>query len=95
VQPKTEPIPRTLIHYTDEAVRDLCGARPETLADIGTSATIAARLLRLELEVAEAGKLSRQSRYQAFPLTGQGNPTAKTMFVGKRASGLQLSFAGA
>jgi probable addiction module antidote protein len=42
-------------------------------------------------KVAEAGKLSRQSLYKAFPLNGQGNPTAKTMFAALRASGLQLS----
>ena len=46
-------------------------------------------------KVAEAGNLSRQSLYMAFPLTGQGNPTAKTMFAALRASGLQLSFKGA
>jgi putative addiction module killer protein len=45
----TEPVPHTLIHYTDEAGRDLFGAWLETLADVGTRATIAARLLRLEL----------------------------------------------
>ncbi len=45
-------------------------------------------------KVADAGKLSRQSLYKAFPLTGQGNPTAKTMFAALRASGLQLSFKG-
>jgi probable addiction module antidote protein len=46
-------------------------------------------------KVAKAGNLSRQSLYKAFPLTGQGNPTAKTMFAALRASGLQLSFKGA
>jgi probable addiction module antidote protein len=46
-------------------------------------------------KVAEAGNLSRQSLYKAFPLTGQGNPTAKTMFAALRASGLHLSFKGA
>jgi probable addiction module antidote protein len=46
-------------------------------------------------KVAQAGNLSRQSLYKAFPLTGQGNPTAKTMFAALRASGLQLSFKGA
>jgi DNA-binding phage protein len=46
-------------------------------------------------KVAEAGKLSRQSLYKAFPLTGQGNPTAKTMFAALSASGLQMSFKGA
>jgi putative component of toxin-antitoxin plasmid stabilization module len=45
----TEPVPHTLIHYTDEAGRDLFGAWLETLADVSTRATIAARLLRLEL----------------------------------------------
>ena len=45
----SEPIPHTLIHYTDEAGQDLFGAWLETLADVGTRATIAARLLRLEL----------------------------------------------
>ncbi len=45
-------------------------------------------------KVADAGKLSRQSLYKAFPLTGQGNPTAKTMFAALRASGLQVTFKG-
>ena len=45
-------------------------------------------------KVADAGKLSRQSLYKAFPLRGQGNPTAKTMFAALRASGLQLTFKG-
>ena len=45
-------------------------------------------------KVADAGKLSRQSLYKAFPLTGQGNPTAKTMFAAFQASGLQLTFKG-
>ena len=45
-------------------------------------------------KVADAGKLSRQSLYKAFPLTGQGNPTAKTIFAALRASGLQLTFKG-
>ena len=46
-------------------------------------------------KVADVGKLSRQSLYKAFPLTGQGNPTAKTMFAALRASGLHLSFEAA
>ena len=46
-------------------------------------------------KVADAGKLSRQSLYKAFPITGQGNPTAKTMFAALRASGLQLTFKAA
>ena len=46
-------------------------------------------------KVADAGKLSRQSFYKAFPITGQGNPTAKTMFASSRASGLQLTFKAA
>jgi len=46
-------------------------------------------------KVADAGKLSRQSLYKAFPVSGQGNPTAKTMFAALRASGLQLTFKAA
>ena len=46
-------------------------------------------------KVADAGKLSRQSLYKAFPLSGQGNPTAKTMFAALRASGLHLTFTAA
>lgn len=46
-------------------------------------------------KVADAGKLSRQSLYKAFPITGQGNPTARTMFAALRASGLQLTFKAA
>ena len=42
--------------------------------------------------VADEGKLSRQSLYKAFPLSGHGNPTAKTMFAALRASGLHLTF---
>ena len=45
-------------------------------------------------KVADAGGLSRQSLYKAFPLSGQGNLTAKTMFAALRASGLQLTFKG-
>ena len=45
-------------------------------------------------KVADAGNLSRQSLYKAFPLTGQGNPTAKTIFAALKASGLLLSFKG-
>ena len=45
-------------------------------------------------KVADVGELSRQSLYKAFPLSGQGNPTAKTMFAALRASGLQLTFKG-
>ena len=46
-------------------------------------------------KVADKGKPSRQSLYKAFPLTGQGNPTAKTMFAALRVSGLQLMFKAA
>ena len=46
-------------------------------------------------KVADVGNLSRQSLYKAFPTTGQGNPTAKTMFAALRASGLQLTFKAA
>ena len=46
-------------------------------------------------KVADVGKLSRQSLYKAFPTTGQGNPTAKTMFAALRASDLQLTFKAA
>jgi putative addiction module killer protein len=42
-------IRHTLIHYTDEAGIDLFGQWLESLADVGTRATIAARLVRLEL----------------------------------------------
>ena len=45
-------------------------------------------------KVADTGKLSRQSLYKAFPLTGQGNLTTKTMFAALKARGLQLSFNG-
>ena len=44
-----EPIVHTLVHYTDEAGRDLFGQWLDTVADIGTGAAIAARLVRLEL----------------------------------------------
>jgi putative addiction module killer protein len=44
-----EAICHTLIHYTDEAGFDLFGQWLESLADVGTTATIAARLVRLEL----------------------------------------------
>lgn len=47
------------------------------------------------VNVANAGKLSRESLCKAFPITGQGNPTAKTMFAALRASGLQLTFKAA
>ena len=46
-------------------------------------------------KVAEAGKLSRQSLHKTFPVSGQGNPIAKTIFAALRASGLQLTFKGA
>ena len=46
-------------------------------------------------KVADAGQLSRQSLYKAFPLSGQGNPTAKTIFAALRASGLNLTFTAA
>jgi probable addiction module antidote protein len=39
-------------------------------------------------KVADASKLSRQNLYKAFPVTGQDNPTAKTMFAALRTSGL-------
>ena len=44
-----EPIKQTLVHYTDEAGKDLFGLWLETLTDSSTRATIAARLVRLEL----------------------------------------------
>ena len=44
-----ESVHHTLIHYTDDAGRDLFGDWLDTLADVGTRAAIAARLLRLEL----------------------------------------------
>ena len=44
-----ELIRHTLIHYTDEAGIDLFGQWLESVADVGTRATIAARLVRLEL----------------------------------------------
>ena len=44
-----EPILHTLVHYTDETGRDLFGLWVDNLADIGAGATIAARLVRLEL----------------------------------------------
>jgi len=43
-------------------------------------------------KVADVGHLSRQSLYKAFPVSGLGNPTAKTMFAALRASGLNMSF---
>ena len=46
-------------------------------------------------KVADEGNLSRQSLYKAFPLSGRGNPTAKTMFAALRASGLHLTFTAA
>jgi len=39
--------------------------------------------------------LSRQSLYKAFPVSGLGNPTAKTMFAALRASGLNMTFTAA
>ena len=45
----SESICHTLIHYTDEAGCNLFGRWLESLADLGTRATIAARLVRLEL----------------------------------------------
>ncbi len=44
-----DAIKHTLIHYTDGAGIDLFGQWLEALADVGTRATIAARLVRLEL----------------------------------------------
>lgn len=43
-------------------------------------------------KVADVGQLSKASLYKAIPHSGQGNPTAKTMFAALRASGLNLSF---
>ncbi len=44
-----ESIKLTLIHYTDGAGVDLFGQWMDALADVATRATIAARLVRLEL----------------------------------------------
>ena len=44
-----EPIKQTLVRYTDDAGKDLFGDWLKTLTDTPTRATIAARLLRLEL----------------------------------------------
>ena len=44
-----EPIKQTLVHYTDEAGKELFGHWLATLTDTPTRATIAVRLLRLEL----------------------------------------------
>ena len=44
-----EAVRHTLIHYTDDAGHDLFGRWLNTLADVGTRASIAARLVRLEL----------------------------------------------
>lgn len=46
-------------------------------------------------KVADVGNLSKASLYKAIPLSGQGNPTAKTMFAALRASGLNLTFSAA
>lgn len=43
-------------------------------------------------KVADVGNLSKASLYKAIPHSGQGNPTAKTMFAALRASGLNLTF---
>lgn len=45
----SEAIKHTLIHYTDEFGVDLFGQWLDALTDVGTRATIAARLVRLEL----------------------------------------------
>jgi putative addiction module killer protein len=44
-----ETFKHTLVHYTDGAGVDLFGQWLDALADMGTRATIAARLVRLEL----------------------------------------------
>ena len=44
-----ETVKHTLLHYTDGAGVDLFGQWLDALADVGTRAMIAARLLRLEL----------------------------------------------
>ncbi len=46
-----EAVRHTLIHYTDDAGHDLFGRWLNTLADVGTRASIAARLVRLERRV--------------------------------------------
>lgn len=46
-------------------------------------------------KVADVGHLSKASLYKAIPHSGQGNPTAKTMFAALRASGLNLTFSAA
>jgi DNA-binding phage protein len=46
-------------------------------------------------KVADVGSLSKASLHKAIPHSGQGNPTARTMFAALRASALNLTFSAA
>ncbi len=80
----------------DFATHDLTAAAQDLEPDMLTAALRDVIDARGGLtKLADAGKLSRQSLYKAFPVTGQGNPTAEAMFAALRASGLQLTFKAA
>ena len=85
-----ESICHTLIHYTDEAGCNLFGQWLESLADVGTMATIAARLVRLELGLFGDSKSLGDGLYELRIDHGPG----WRVFYGRQAGRVILLLAG-
>jgi putative addiction module killer protein len=85
-----EPIPQTLVHYTNEAGRDLFGHWLETLTDMPTRATIAIRLVRLELGLFGDSKAIGDGLYELRIDHGPG----WRVYYGKQAGRVILLLAG-
>ena len=85
-----EPIKQTLVHYTDEAGKDLFGLWLETLTDSATRATIAARLVRLELGLFGDSKAIGDGLYELCIDHGPG----WRVYYGKQAGRIVLLVAG-
>lgn len=85
-----ESIRHTLIHFTDEAGCDLFGQWLEGLADVGTRAMIAARLVRLELGLFGDSKALGEGLHELRIDHGPG----WRVYYGKQAGRVILLLAG-
>lgn len=85
-----EPIHQTLVHYTDEAGKDLFGHWLEALTDTPTRATISARLVRLELGLFGDNKVIGGGLYELRIDHGPG----WRVYYGRQAGRVILLLAG-
>ena len=85
-----EPISHTLVHYTDDAGKDLFGHWLEALTDAPTRATIAARLIRLELGLFGDSKVIGDGLYELRIDHGPG----RRVHYGKQSGRIILLVSG-